>query len=161
MNVAASVVNTSHVTSYEGTTVETVKVNVEVAPGAIVPLVSQLGDVAADLFASEAMVVPARGRALVGTGIKLELPEGYRARLHSRSGLSLKNGIETGAGLIDNKYRDEIRVVLYNYTDVDYEVQVGDRISQICIEKYETPEFVLVESVAHAGRSAGFGSSGR
>jgi dUTP pyrophosphatase len=130
-------------------------------PEAQLPAVSQPGDVAADLYAAAATTIPARGRALVATGIAIELPPGYRARIHSRSGLSWKHGIEAGAGLIDNQYRDAIGVVLFNHTDVDYPVAVGDRIAQICIEQYEEPSFVEVGHVPASGRTAGFGSSGR
>jgi dUTP pyrophosphatase len=125
------------------------------------PAVSQPGDVAADLFAAEARTVPARGRILVPTGIAVELPPGYRARIHSRSGMSLKHGIEAGAGLIDNQYRDAIGVVLFNHTDSDYPIAVGDRIAQICIERYDEPSFLEVDLVPASGRTAGFGSSGR
>lgn len=127
---------------------------------AIAPKVSQSGDVAADLHAAAPAVVPARGRAMVATGLALELPPGFRARIHSRSGLSLKHGIEAGAGLIDNSYRHPIGVLLYNFSDVDYDIQPGDRIAQICIERYHEPLFVEVESVQATDRTAGWGSSG-
>ncbi len=128
---------------------------------AVLPVVSQDGDVAADLFACETVVIPPRGRALVHTGLALELPPGFRARIHARSGLSLKYGIETGAGLIDQGFRDPIGVVLYNHTDVAYAVQLGDRVAQLCIERYTLPTFEEVEAIAPTGRSAGWGSSGR
>jgi dUTP pyrophosphatase len=130
-------------------------------PDAKLPAVSQPGDVAADLFSAADATIPARGRKLVPTGIAVELPPGYRARIHSRSGLSLKHGIEAGAGLIDNQYRDAIGVVLFNHSDVDYTVTAGDRIAQICIERYDEPAFVEVDLVPPTGRTAGFGSSGR
>lgn len=130
-------------------------------PEARLPVVSQPGDVAADLYAAAAVTIPARGRALVPTGLILELPPGYRASIRSRSGLSLRHGLEAGAGLIDNAYRDEVGVLLYNHGDVDHAVAVGDRIAQICVERYEEPSFVEVAQVAHAGRGAGWGSSGR
>lgn len=127
---------------------------------AIAPQISQPGDVAADLHAAAAGVIPARGRALVATDLALELPTGFRARIHSRSGLSLKHGIEAGAGLIDNAYRHPIGVLLYNFSDEDYEVQPGDRIAQICIERYSEPRFVEVERVDATERTTGWGSSG-
>lgn len=127
---------------------------------ASLPRVMQPGDVAADLTASEAVVVPARGRALVPTGLVLELPEGFRARVHSRSGLSLKHGIEAGAGLIDQGYRHTVGVLLYNHSDDDFAVAVGDRIAQLCIERYTHPTFVETPSVEATSRTAGWGSSG-
>lgn len=125
------------------------------------PVVKQEGDVAADLFALERTVVPADGKALVRTGIAIELPPGYRARFHSRSGMSAKHDIEVGAGLIDNSYRDELKVVLRNFGERRYVVEAGDRIAQVCIEQYEEPVFEEVTSVAPTERTAGFGSSGR
>ena len=127
---------------------------------AIAPRVSQSGDVAADLFAACETVIPARGRALVATDVALELPAGFRARIHSRSGLSLKHGIEAGAGLIDNAFRHAIGVLLYNFSDEDFNVAAGDRIAQICIERYTEPRFVEVDQVSASERTAGWGSSG-
>lgn len=124
------------------------------------PLVSQAGDVAADLHAAAAVVIPARGRAMVPTDLALELPEGFRARIHSRSGLSLKHGIEAGAGLIDHSYRHAVGVLLYNHSDEDYAVSEGDRIAQLCIERYTLPSFEEVASVAPTARTHGWGSSG-
>lgn len=124
------------------------------------PLVSQAGDVAADLFAAAEVVIPARGRAMVPTDLALELPLGFRARIHSRSGLSLKHGIEAGAGLIDNAYRHAIGVLLYNHSEVDYVVREGDRIAQLCIERYTHPVFVEVDAVTPTTRTTGWGSSG-
>lgn len=140
---------------------ETVTIPVQRASEtAVLPRVMQDGDVAADVAASEAAVIPARGRALVPTGLVLELPEGFRARLHSRSGLSLKHGIEVGAGLIDQGFRLPIQVLLYNHGDAPFEVAPGDRIAQLCIERYQHPMFAEVDVVRETDRTAGWGSSG-
>lgn len=106
-------------------------------------------------------LVPARGKSIFGTGVFIELPEGYRARYHSRSGLSAKNDIEVGAGLIDNGYRGELIVILYNHGDKDFLVGYGDKIAQVCIEKFEqaTFEHVLFLSESERG-AAGLGSTG-
>ncbi len=130
-------------------------------PHAIPPKVSQPGDVAADLFSAEAVLVPAGGRKLVSTGIILELPDGFRASIRSRSGLSLKHGIEVGAGLIDQSFRHEIGVLLYNHGEEDYRVEIGDRVAQICVERFELPSFVEVEKVEETPRATGWGSSGK
>lgn len=140
---------------------DTVSIRVQrVHPQASLPRVMQRGDVAADLAACEPAVVPARGRALIPTGLVLELPEGFRARIHSRSGLSLKHGIEAGAGLIDQGYRHPLGVLLYNHGDADFAVAPGDRIAQLCIERYTEPSFVEVDAVDPTERGAGWGSSG-
>ncbi len=140
---------------------ETVTIPVQLAATtAAMPRVMQAGDVAADVAASEAAVVPARGRKLVATGLILELPEGFRARLHSRSGLSLKHGIEVGAGLIDQGFRLPLQVLLYNHSEDDFVVAPGDRIAQLCIERYQHPMFTEVEAVEATDRTPGWGSSG-
>lgn len=133
----------------------------KLVPHAVAPAVQQEGDVAADLFAAEDTLIPARNRKLVSTGIALELPIGFRASIRSRSGLSLKAGIEAGAGLIDQGYRREIGVLLYNHSDADYEILKGDRIAQICIERFTHPCFVAAEEINATPRSEGWGSSGR
>lgn len=140
---------------------ETVRIPVQlVSEAATLPRVMQAGDVAADVAAAEATVIPARGRALVATGLVLELPAGFRARLHSRSGLSLRHGIEVGAGLIDQGYRHPVGVLLYNHSDVDFPIAPGDRIAQLCIERYTHPEFAAVAAVEANARGTGWGSSG-
>jgi dUTP pyrophosphatase len=140
---------------------DTVSIPVQrTSEAASLPRVMQAGDVAADVMAAEATVIPARGRALVATGLILELPEGFRARVHSRSGLSLKHGIEAGAGLIDQGYRHTVGILLYNHSDVDFPVAVGDRVAQLCIERYTHPVFVDAEQVEKTSRTTGWGSSG-
>lgn len=121
----------------------------------------QDGDVCADLYACEATTVPPGGRRLVKTGVVMGFPRGYCGRIRSRSGLSLNHGIEAGAGTIDEKYTDPIGVLLYNHGEAPYQVLAGDRVAQIKIERYERASFLRVDDVASAGRSAGFGSSGR
>jgi dUTP pyrophosphatase len=141
---------------------DTVTVQIQrTSPEAILPCVMQAGDVAADLYAARATTIPAKGRALVQTGLILSLPKGFRARIHSRSGLSLKYGIEAGAGLIDQGYRHAIGVLLYNHGHDPFQVRVGDRIAQLCIERYTHPIFEEVPSTESTTRSAGWGSSGQ
>lgn len=129
-------------------------------PLAMLPRVSQAGDVAADVAAVEALTIPAGGRGLVETGLVLDLPVGFRARLHSRSGLSLRHGIEVGAGLIDQGFRHPVRVLLYNFGPEAFRVSPGDRIAQLCIERYTHPRFEAVLSVTPSARTEGWGSSG-
>lgn len=107
-------------------------------------------------------IVPARGRVLIKTGLKMVIPTGFRLRLHSRSGLSLKHGIEVGAGLIDEDYRQEIGIVLYNHSDVDYIVKRGDRIAQGCVEHYYQASFeegAVPDKDQESNRVGGFGST--
>lgn len=131
-----------------------------IAERATVPRVMQDGDVAADLYSAADLEIPARGRAVVSTGIVLELPEGFRARIYGRSGLGARHGIDVGAGLIDQSFRGEIGVLLFNHGDTPFQVRTGDRIAQLAVERYLHPEFVEVAEVAATDRTDGWGSSG-
>lgn len=82
-------------------------------------------------------------------------------RIAPRSGLAVKHFIDTGAGVIDSDYRGEVKVLLFNHSEVDFEVKEGDRIAQLVIERIYTPEVVVVEELEESVRGAGgFGSTG-
>lgn len=72
---------------------------------------------------------------LVDTDISIAVPEGTYGRVAPRSGLAVKHGIDTGAGVIDADYRGPVKVLLFNLSETDFEVQVGDRIAQIIVER--------------------------
>jgi dUTP pyrophosphatase len=100
-------------------------------------------------------------RSLIPTGIAVKLPPGTYGRVAPRSGLAVKNGIQVGAGVIDEDYRGEIKVLLFNHGEVQFHVNVGDRIAQLICEKYEAPEVFLVTSLDETIRGeGGFGSTG-
>ena len=86
-----------------------------------------------DLFSAENTIIPAGGRKTTGTGVSFECSEGYFDHILSRSGLSVKHGIEVGAGVIDQDYEGELKVVLCNHGDEDFHINKGDRIAQIVI----------------------------
>ena len=88
-----------------------------------------------DLYASRAATIPARGRAMVETDISVAVPEGTYGRVAPRSGLAVKHGIDTGAGVIDADYRGPVKVLLFNFSDVDFAINEGDRIAQLVIER--------------------------
>ena len=128
------------------------------------PIYSNPGDAGADLKSTENVVIPARGRALVKTGVKIALPNGFVALVHPRSGLAAKHGITVlnTPGTVDAGYRGEIMVTLYNSSDEDFEVSRGDRIAQIVIQQVEHANFVSVMELPESERGArGFGSTGR
>lgn len=115
-----------------------------------------------DLYAAEEVLVNAMGRKLVKTNISISIPEGYYGRIAPRSGLAYKNGIDVLAGVIDSDYRGDIGVILFNSDhNVDFQVNVGDRIAQIIIEKCHSVNWDTVENLEASVRSEkGFGSSG-
>ena len=102
-------------------------------------------------------------RALIPTGLFIELPIGYEAQVRPRSGLSIKKGITVlnSPGTIDADYRGEVKVVLVNLSDEDFIIEDGERIAQMVVAKHATIEWEssseLVETVRGAG---GFGSTG-
>jgi dUTP pyrophosphatase len=129
---------------------------------AIVPTRGSDRSVGYDLYSSEYAMVPCQaGRALVGTGITVVLPEGVYGRVAPRSGLAVKHCINVGAGVIDPDYTGEIKVVLFNHGEKDFEIKKGDRIAQLVLERCETPPIEEINIVEDTERgSGGFGSTG-
>ncbi|MBC8283074.1 MAG: dUTP diphosphatase [Nitrospinae bacterium] len=126
------------------------------------PQYAHAGDAGADLTASESITIPARDRALVATGIRLEIPEGCVGLIWPRSGLAVKKGIDSGAGVIDSHYRGEVKVLLFNHSDSEFQIEPGDRIAQILIQKVERVQFLPADTLSETARSdGGFGSTGK
>ncbi|ODA81821.1 hypothetical protein RJ55_00326 [Drechmeria coniospora] len=115
-----------------------------------------------DMYAARDTVVPARGKVLVDTDISIAVPAGTYGRIAPRSGLACKHFIDTGAGVIDADYRGQVKILLFNHAEADYEVKEGDRIAQLILERIVTPEVVEVEELDESVRGAGgFGSTGK
>lgn len=103
-------------------------------------------------------------RAMVPTGIFIELPEGYEAQIRPRSGLAAKHGISivNSPGTIDADYRGEIKVILVNLSSEPFTVTPGERIAQMVIARFEQIEWEEVDSLSESERGAGgFGSTGK
>lgn len=140
-------------------------------PGAVVPGKMTAGSAGFDLYAAEDVLVPPTrcepdgqaevGRALVSTGIMLELPLGTVGRVAARSGLSVKSNIEVGAGWIDSDYRGLLKVELKNLGSRPYQVNQGDRVAQLMVLPVVDVQIEVVTDLGRTGRgSAGFGSTG-
>ncbi|KJZ77875.1 Deoxyuridine 5'-triphosphate nucleotidohydrolase [Hirsutella minnesotensis 3608] len=115
-----------------------------------------------DVYASRDTTVPARDKVLVDTDISIAVPAGTYGRIAPRSGLASKHFIDTGAGVIDADYRGQVKVLLFNHADADYEIKEGDRIAQLVLERIVTPDVVEVQELAESVRGAGgFGSTGK
>lgn len=135
----------------------------KVNPNAQIPVRANQSDAGSDLYAAEGVTIPPLSRAIVTTGILMELPDtNVYARIAPRSGLAVKHGIDVLAGVVDNKYRGEIKVVLFNSDkDNEFVVNIGDRIAQIIIENYHALQFIEFNVDTNTDRgSSGFGSSG-
>jgi dUTP pyrophosphatase len=128
-------------------------------PG-VLPEYSTEGAAGADLRASEAVTLPAGGRAAVPTGIAVEVPAGYVGLVWPRSGLAVRHGIDTLAGVIDSDYRGEVKVVLINHGSEPFSIAAGDRIAQLLIQPVPRVRFTRAAVGATARGSGGFGSTG-
>ena len=136
-------------------------IDVKVDAGAYVPTKAHKADAGYDLYAVWPKTIPAHGSAMFDTGVHFGIPEGICGLLVSKSGLNVNMGI-TSTGLIDSGYTGSIRVKLYNHSDADYQVQAGEKISQIIFIPCMDFETNLVMSLANTDRGDnGFGSSGK
>ena len=135
-------------------------------PDLPLPTYAHPGDAGADLVARADVVLRRRGgRALVGTGMALALPEGYAGLVLPRSGLALRHGVTclNTPGLVDSGYRGELQVLLVNTDpDADYQVHRGDRIAQLVVQAVAQAAFTPVDALEASERGAGgFGHTGR
>lgn len=140
----------------------TVLLPVVVGPGGALPEYGSAGAAGADLRASEALVIAPGARAAVPTALRLEIPRGHVGLVWPRSGLAVRHGIDTLAGVIDSDYRGELRVVLANHGDEPFAIARGDRIAQLLLQRVERARFVARPAIEETARGAGgFGSTGR
>jgi dUTP pyrophosphatase len=122
--------------------------------------VGEYGDLAADLYAAEGIVIEPGATVAVSTGVALEFPSTHGALVEDRSGLAIR-GVTTLAGVIDPGYRGEIKVVVTNLGAAAVDVKVGDRIAQLRIVQRIQAHFEEVTELGIAARGAnGFGSTG-
>lgn len=129
------------------------------------PAYATPGSAGMDLRAAndEDIVIRPLGRAIIPTGIFIQLPVGYEAQIRPRSGLAAKSGITVlnSPGTIDSDYRGEICAILVNLSDEPFTVRRGERICQMVIARHETAELVEVESLDVTERGdGGFGHTG-
>lgn len=145
--------------SNEAMTVRFKKIN----PEAILPAYAHPGDAGLDVRSIEDLTLQPGARALVKTGLVMELPPDAEAQVRPRSGLALKFGVTVlnTPGTIDAGYRGEVGVILINHGDAPFEIRKGDRIAQIVIATVVHAGIVEVAEVDSSERGAGgFGSTG-
>jgi dUTP pyrophosphatase len=121
------------------------------------------GDIGADIYSVENVTIPAKGSNIVPVGLTVAyIQHGYYFIISPRSGLGFKYDIQPHLGRIDNQYRGDIGVKLFNFSDTSYEVKIGDRIAQLEFHKLIQPKFEWAENIEESERGAkGFGSSGK
>lgn len=142
----------------------------EADPTIALPVYETAGAAGADLRANfppdqrEGLRLEPGARALVPTGLKLEIPEGYEVQIRPRSGLALKHGITlpNSPGTIDSDYRGPLGVIVLNAGTEAFHIAHGERIAQMVVAPVLRARFDLVESLSETGRGeGGFGSTGR
>lgn len=108
-------------------------------------------------FITEPVILGVLDRALIPTGLYIEMPEGYEAQVRPRSGLAIKHGITVinSPGTVDADYRGEICVELVNLSNTPFTVEPGERIAQLVFAKYEKADFVEVEELSETERGTG------
>jgi len=113
-----------------------------------------------DIYSAESVIIPPHTRHAVHTEISIQVPPGTYGRLAPRSGLSIR-GIDLGAGVIDADYRGEVKVLLINNADSEFEVTKGHRIAQLILEKHAVVDACAMTQLDPSERGeGGFGSTG-
>ena len=114
-----------------------------------------------DLFADESIEVLPNSRAVVSTGLRMQIPKGYYCQISPRSGLALKNGVIAFNGTIDSGYFGVVYVLLFNFSFEKFVVEKGNRIAQIIFKKCESVSFSFEDLNFDSERGVkSFGSSG-
>lgn len=149
----------------EGVSVDTKVIFVTVEEGARIPEYHSSGAAGMDLraFLPQPLTIQAGSRALVRTGLRLQIPDGYEAQVRPRSGLALEHGITclNSPGTIDSDYRGEVCVLLINLGNEPFVVKNGDRIAQLVVAPYTRATIDVKTDIAATNRgSGGFGSTG-
>ncbi len=117
-----------------------------------------------DLHSIEDVILKPGERKLISTGLSFEIPFGYEIQIRPRSGLAYKYGITVlnTPGTIDSDYRGEIKVLLINHSNEDFEIKQNERIAQAIIKEVIQAEFIEVDELSETDRgSKGFGSTGK
>ncbi len=129
-------------------------------PDAIIPKYSYKGDAGMDLHSTEDIFLRPNHRAVVKTGLSIELPKGYVALVWDKSGIA-KEGITTLAGVGDSGYRGEYKIVMINLSSRDYFIKKGQKIAQLLIQPIITAKIKEVDELTQTERGeGGFGSTG-
>jgi dUTP pyrophosphatase len=126
------------------------------------PTRATVGSAGYDLYSPESGTILPMQRVVIPLHISIQLPVGTYGQIAPRSGLAVKYGIQVGAGVIDEDYRGNVGVVLFNVSDKPFVYQKGDRVAQLIVKSYESPTIQQVDQLDESKRgSGGFGSSGQ
>ena len=127
-----------------------------------VPSYAHPGDAGFDLYAIEEVAIPVGVRVLIGTGIAMDIPDGFVGLIWDKSGLSTTHGLKTLGGVVDAGYRGEVKVGMVNLGTEEYTISAGHKIAQMLIQKVERAEIIEVAELSETVRGeGGFGSTGK
>ena len=132
-------------------------------PGVPTPVYKTVGSAGCDVCSDEDVTIAPRGKALVGTGLFLEVPEGFECQCRPRSGLALQTGVTllNTPGTIDSDFRGEMKVLLLNTSDCEQHIVKGQRICQFVFAPMYQAEFEEAEELSETARgTGGWGSTG-
>jgi len=126
------------------------------------PSYAHHGDAGLDLYSAEDKIIKPNERAVIKTGLAMELPHGHAGLVWDKSGLAAKNGLKVLGGVVDCNYRGEVMVLIMNLSNKDYEAKKGEKIAQMLIQKVEHMEIEEVKELSDTTRGAGgIGSTGK
>lgn len=139
------------------------ELKIKLDEGAIKPTRAHANDAGLDLHCLEGGVIWPFGHKVFDTGVHFEMPDNMYGIVANRSGLNFKKSIVLGGtGTVDSNFRGSVKAKLYNLSWLPYRVKAGDRIAQIVLSTYESPEINIVDSLGDSDRGEnGYGSSGR
>jgi len=128
---------------------------------AVIPTRAHTDDAGSDLYVNGKQIITAHTTMAVGTGISMEIPNGFVGLIWDKSSVGAK-GLKTLGGVIDSGYRGEVKVVVHNLTNDDIVFEHGQKLAQILIQKVELLDIEEVEELSETKRGeGGFGSTGR
>lgn len=128
---------------------------------ATLPKRTTAGAAGYDLASAVDITVPAWSNAAIATDVAVAIPPGTYGRIAPRSGLAMRNKLNPGGGVIDGDFTGPLVVILFNHSDTDFKVEVGDRIAQLILERIITPEVKQVDELPVTKRGGdGLGSTG-
>lgn len=129
-------------------------------PKAIIPTRAHNEDAGLDLYALEKVQINSHQEKLIRTGLALAIPSGWYGSIEDRGSTPVKMKLTKAAGIIDSNYRDELQIVMINYTNAPKTIEAGQKIAQMVILPVPKVEIELVNELDETERTGGFGSTG-
>ena len=136
-------------------------VKVKLENGAILPTFGTTGAAGADLYALTDVTLNPGERMIIPTGVSMEIPEGHFCFVTGRSGNTIKKGLHVALGTIDYDYRGNIGVISFNLSNEVISFKKGDRVAQLIMLPYISPDYIIVDELSETDRNTGgYGSTG-